>query len=572
MRVVEARGGSFGAMMDGAKSAGKSNHELQGTRYDVIARTLRNDTRAAENKDALAGVSVADFSHRLFDARWLAAQNATYELIAVVNRLDREPMSDGECGESRLVYRLAYDADVKGTRVASRLPMTLVVALRESSRDLQSGCRTVANRWRASESLSGGALGEWLVSATGPLGHGGLSPARVSRVEVNLQLVRWPSTVRPDLGGHAEYLMRVFDVTPSGFALAKLANTPDLARLRRDRALRNELRTWLSDPAHLRQVDAGTVELPDEFLADKAVSVAPRGLARRANRPYRQLFVASDFETLDFSEARVAGSPEAFLRRLDDLTCQGCHQSRSIAGFHLLGEEGPDAALGNALASGASVHLEAEVARRRRLNDELAQGARGDFSRPFAARDAAAPGGYGAHCGLGDSGFAAWTCGSGFACEPYDAPTDDDAVGICLPERAQVGDPCEVARVKPHEDPHRDRARGAQARPCANGAVCNTNRVGFPGGMCTESCGDLSSEGRCGAIAVLRGFNDCLGQGKPFTQCLSEHTKPAGLRACDVEHPCRDDYICARAADGQGACIPPYFLFQLRVDGHPSPN
>jgi hypothetical protein len=23
---------------------------------------------------------------------------------------------------------------------------------------------------------------------------------------------------------------------------------------------------------------------------------------------------------------------------------------------------------------------------------------------------------------------------------------------------------------------------------------------------------------------------------------------------------------------GKGACIPPYFLFQLRVDGHPSPG
>lgn len=30
----------------------------------------------------------------------------------------------------------------------------------------------------------------------------------------------------------------------------------------------------------------------------------------------------------------------------------------------------------------------------------------------------------------------------------------------------------------------------------------------------------------------------------------------------------RDDYICARTPDGNGACIPPYFLFQLRVDGH----
>ncbi|WP_437943724.1 hypothetical protein WMF27_00680 [Sorangium sp. So ce281] len=28
---------------------------------------------------------------------------------------------------------------------------------------------------------------------------------------------------------------------------------------------------------------------------------------------------------------------------------------------------------------------------------------------------------------------------------------------------------------------------------------------------------------------------------------------------------------CARTSSGEGACIPPYFLFQLRVDGHAVP-
>ena len=36
---------------------------------------------------------------------------------------------------------------------------------------------------------------------------------------------------------------------------------------------------------------------------------------------------------------------------------------------------------------------------------------------------------------------------------------------------------------------------------------------------------------------------------------------------------CRNDYICARIGDGDdGACVPAYFLFQLRVDGHPAPR
>jgi hypothetical protein len=41
------------------------------------------------------------------------------------------------------------------------------------------------------------------------------------------------------------------------------------------------------------------------------------------------------------------------------------------------------------------------------------------------------------------------------------------------------------------------------------------------------------------------------------------------MRGCGEAAPCRDDYICARTPAGGGACVPPYFLFQLRVDGHP---
>lgn len=55
-----------------------------------------------------------------------------------------------------------------------------------------------------------------------------------------------------------------------------------------------------------------------------------------------------------------------------------------------------------------------------------------------------------------------------------------------------------------------------------------------------------------------------------------EFTKTAGLRACDKAHPCREDYICTAGYDdlpqakpGEGTCIPPYFIFQFRVDGHP---
>jgi hypothetical protein len=120
-------------------------------------------------------------------------------------------------------------------------------------------------------------------------------------------------------------------------------------------------------------------------------------------------------------------------------------------------------------------------------------------------------------------------------------------------------------------------------------------------------------------LVASSGFNDCLADVKTgahtLAQCFQQRTSYAGMRACDVAHPCRDDYIClsgmgytaanahdrfeARRSvvagiydaadygqqepdkawlgrngghgDRRGVCIPPYFVFQFRSDGHPSP-
>jgi hypothetical protein len=72
-------------------------------------------------------------------------------------------------------------------------------------------------------------------------------------------------------------------------------------------------------------------------------------------------------------------------------------------------------------------------------------------------------------------------------------------------------------------------------------------------------------------MIAVGGFNECLFANKPFTQCLRNHTSPISMRACDENTPCRDDFICAAGKDGKGSCIPPYFLFQLRLDGHFKP-
>jgi hypothetical protein len=69
----------------------------------------------------------------------------------------------------------------------------------------------------------------------------------------------------------------------------------------------------------------------------------------------------------------------------------------------------------------------------------------------------------------------------------------------------------------------------------------------------------------------LAGFeSDCFMSLEPIEECLKTHVARRVVRACDAATPCRGDYGCARvgsAPPGKGACVPPYFVFQARVDG-----
>jgi hypothetical protein len=566
---LESRGLAFAQWARGADDSPEAPlASLPG--FAPIGRSVRDELERIARSDARAGVGIRGNSHRLFDGRWFQSPDVRMELVAVASRPDRRPFHASACGETRLVYRLAYAKDVRGERVASRLPMTLNVELRADDEVKGEGCAAAAQRWLVPADLRGEALADHLVSAEGPLHPSRLVPEHIAQVVVNVQTVRWPSGVRPDMAGHAEYLLLAlgWDVDRQRFVPKRLENTPDVERLLRDASLRRQLLTWIRDPENLRAINDGTAVLPERFLAHRAVSVAPRGLARRANRPFRQLLDPNELNALDLASYARIGSPEALVRRLDDLTCQGCHQSRSVAGFHALGEDPPDAPAGVALVTGASPHLHADLRRREQLVRALAGSRTASYARSLAERSDEETGGYGQACGLGDAGFASWTCEPGLKCTPVDVDTDGTpAVGACLPPRAQVGDPCQMGLVRAHADPHRDRVVRVQERPCASSMVCNTSAVGFPGGMCTDTCTSAAPDARCGPMALLAPFNACLARGEPFVRCL-DHVHPAGLRACDVDRPCRSDYVCMRTEPGRGVCMPPYFLMQLRVDGH----
>jgi hypothetical protein len=558
MRALESAGYDLGSLLD-AKRATDNASLSTGKRFANVVARLEQDLVDAKKEDPNSGVGMAK-AHRLFDTRWLRSKNARFELVGVSNRLDRRPFAPkGTCGEIRLVYRLAYETNSKGTAIASRLPATIAFTVWVREDD----CQAAAKRWLIPGELKGGALAAQL--ANGPLAPDRLRSFR--SLEVNLQRVRWPSTIRPDLGGHAEYLLRVFHENTAGALFAApLENTPDVALLEADPKRRAALLAFLMRPESVESLDRGTLLLPDEFLASKAISVSPRGLGRRANRPFRQLFAPSDFAKVSLADRANIASPSALLRRLDTLTCAGCHQSRSVAGFHLLGEETAPEKSANAISVARSPHLDVELVRRAELVAALARGDTVPDAVPFPERDPS--GAAGTHCGLGDAGFAKWTCAAGLVCDAGEGELGDD-VGTCLPKSPGVGDPCEVGRVTPNAKAHLDKIASLADRACGTSAVCETNRVGFPAGMCSTTCAAIGADGVCGGIPNLIGFNDCLGQNTPFETCIADNIRPAGLRACSSASPCRDDYVCARTASGKGACMPPYFLFQLRVDGHP---
>jgi len=528
--------------------------------YRQLADVVAADLAQVKAADPTAAVGLGT-SHRLFDVTWLRAASARFRLVAVTNRTDRAAATPGACGEVRFVYRLMYSA-AKGS---SRLPMTLLVVHEQPEQ--QGGCAAVARGW----------LGQTLTAdklRAGPLAS--IGPA--VRIEINFQSVRWPAGARGDLGGHAEYLMRVFRIAGGTLTTIKLPNT---IATNLSAAQKTQLRQWIVD--NLTQIDDGTALVPDVYLATKAISVSPRGLARGANRPYLMAFPDPEatFSGIDFSRHALVKSPGGLVRRLDTMTCQGCHQSRGLAGFHILGQEDADTARANAVEVGTSPHLHEELRwRKAALAHLVADGTVGS-PRPFAERYYAVPGTYGSHCGLGDASFATWTCATGFTCKDVSG----DEVGMCVPQAGpSAGDACETSSVTLEADPHRDTVFDMEVQGCKvpSGAPATCSRSsasgsvgGFPNGSCTARCpkmGAIGGAAICGATPPS-GFNECIGAGKAFTDCLANAT-PAFRRRCDSATACGDDYVCAGVAGaprGVGACMPPYFIFQARVDGHQVP-
>ena len=394
------------------------------------------------------------FDFQLFDRAWLESPDTRFVLAGIVNRMDRAFVDDAHCGEIRLIYRLTNTgASQVGDDAASpRLPMTLNVVLQAKADQAVDGvavsCADIARRWLAAGdfALSGTALAERLTAKDGPLDL--IRPENIARIETNLQIAHAPKSRVRDF--RTDYLLKVFDYNKrSGtFEESPLENQIDRDRILADAKLGQAFKVWLLKPAHFSELDRGTVLIPEKFLATGAVAPTPVGfttselqpafgLVQGDEAPLQPLFGEADVVAA-LKQAAARGddlqnirSVAGFARRLNDITCSGCHQTRGIGGFHLPGVDWMAATPDNSIVVPASPHFFGDQVRRRDILAALRDGRPPDYSRGFSSRpqprgSAELAGteyqdGWGAHCYVrraddNDASFRPWTCAEGLAC------------------------------------------------------------------------------------------------------------------------------------------------------------
>lgn len=408
-------------------------------------------------------IGVGDsFDVHLFDRTDLKSANTRFVLAGIVNRMDRAFMSEESCGEIRLIYRLArFETRPDGSNTVTRLPMTfnLVMKARDAHQTDGSGkpvtCAEVARRW-----LDDGDWQGLIGSRSAP------EDPMIDRIETNIQISIAPKSALHNF--RSDYLLKVFkyESAKKVFEESTLENQIDRDRVLADDALRRDFKAWLLTPANLREFDRGTVLIPEKYLAKAAIAATPAGFDASDLQPEFGMMqgeakgegnsdpVFTDDDVVGaLKQAAARGiamenirSVAGFQRRLNDVTCSGCHQTRGIGGFHFPGVDWLADKASNSTIVPASPHFVGDQLRRRDILTAFAEGKRPDFSRGFASRPQTRGSrelagteyqdGWGAHCSLQDAGsgtadksFTSWTCAKGLTCQ---AAAASSRIGMCF--------------------------------------------------------------------------------------------------------------------------------------------
>lgn len=405
------------------------------------------------------------FDFQLFDRSWLDSRDTRFVLAGIVNRMDRAFVPGAECGEIRLIYRLTRTSlsDGGDNTASPRLPMTLNLVLKARGADRKIACAEIAGRWLASGNLTltGAELSASLLASDGPLDL--VSRDHIDRIETNLQIAHAPKSAVRDF--RTDYLLKVFryDSKARLFQEAPMENQIDRDRILADPSLGRDFRSWLLDPKHLVEFDRGTVLIPEKFLALGAIAPTPVGFDPSVLQPEfglvqgegataNPVFAEADIVAA-LRKASAAGlklqnirSVGGFVRRLNDITCAGCHQTRGIGGFHFPGVDWMAAKPSNSTVVPASPHFFGDQVRRRDILSTLRRDLQPDYSRGFSSRPQQRgiseiagteySNGWGAHCYArgkppdgDDSSFRNWTCAEGLVCQ---AVGKASRMGMCF--------------------------------------------------------------------------------------------------------------------------------------------
>jgi hypothetical protein len=404
---------------------------------------------------------------QLFDLAQLYSDDSRFVLSGIVNRMDRGYVAPDSCGEIRLIYRLTPTnvPQASDSLASPRLPKTLNVVLKaRGDHAIGSGgvtitCAEVARRWLSAGdlSLTGSALAEKLVAPDGPLDL--IAPENIDRIETNIQIVHARKSRTRDF--RTDYLLKVFNYNAQtrAFEESPLENQIDRDRILADDNLRRAFKAWLLEPRHFIELDRGTILIPPEFLATGAIAATPVGFSTSDLQPEFGL-VQGDDAKIDpvftdddvvsaLKKATERGGPlqnirsvAGFERRLNDVTCAGCHQTRGIGGFHFPGVDWMAPNPSNSTVVPGSPHFFGDQARRRDILIALRDGKTPDYSRGFSSRPQLRgagteyDNGWGAHCYAqhagatdNDRSFRSWTCTEGLACQVVDKAS---RMGMCF--------------------------------------------------------------------------------------------------------------------------------------------
>src|SRR5207237_3420506 len=139
-----------------------------------------------------------------------------------------------------------------------------------------------------------------------------------------------------------------------------------------------------------------------KFLAIGAIAPTPVGFSNSELQPAFGLVQAEGSADPVFKQADIAAalkkttesgitlqnirSLAGFERRLNDITCAGCHQTRGIGGFHFPGVDWMTEKPSSSTVVPASPHFFGDQPRRRDILVAMREGREPDFSRGFSDR------------------------------------------------------------------------------------------------------------------------------------------------------------------------------------------